>query len=308
MSGTKRSSPHSVHSSRQFLGRGPTLRMDFSYTVWWNLLLITAGSLVAAVAYKSVAVPQGFVPGGLFGLASLVYYTTGLLDPGWLYLFLNLPLFVFAWLKVSRRFVLYSAYAMLATTGFYQVFDLSIEIHDQLYAGVAAGVLCGAGAGIVLRSLGSNGGLDVIGVYLFQRFNIGIGKVYLVFNGGLFAVSMAFLPLDLLIASLIMVFITAVVMENTLSLFNQRKVVLIVSDAADAISHDILHSLRQSATFLRGFGAYSRQERNVLMTVVNNIQLKKLEEITFGHDERALFIVENTFSVLGSSFSRRKIY
>lgn len=44
------------------------------------------------------------------------------------------------------------------------------------------------------------------------------------------------------------------------------------------------------------------------MTVVNNIQLKKLEEITFTQDPQALFIVENTFTVLGSSFSKRKIY
>ena len=55
-------------------------------------------------------------------------------------------------------------------------------------------------------------------------------------------------------------------------------------------------------------GAFSKREKNVLMTVVNNIQLKKLEEITFTHDPQALFIVENTFTVLGSSFSKRKIY
>ncbi|MBU1003498.1 MAG: YitT family protein [Proteobacteria bacterium] len=295
-------------TSRSFLGKGPSFRLDFTYSIWWNLLLITTGSALLAVAFKSLAVPQGLVTGGLFGLASLLYYVTGLSTPGWLYMLLNIPLFIFAWVKVSRRFFYYSAFAMIATTVFYELLTISMPVKNQLYASVAAGVLAGFGAGIVLRSLGSNGGLDVIGVYLFQRYNIGIGKVYLAFNAVLYGLSLAYLSLDLIIASLIMVFVTTVVMENTLSMFNQRKVVFIISTAADEISRDILHSLKQSATFLRGFGAFSRQEKNVLMTVVNNLQLKKLEEITFGHDEKALFIVENTFSVLGSSFSRRKIY
>lgn len=290
------------------LDKGPGFRLDWASAVWWNLLLITAGSFFICVAMKSLAVPQRFVPGGLFGLATLLYYQTDLLNPGRIYFLLNVPLFVFAWVKVSRRFFWYSAYAILATTVIYELTDVSIPLADQLYAGVACGVLSGFGAGIVLRSLGSNGGLDVVAVYLYQRFNIGIGKVYLVFNGLLYGLCLASMPLDLLMASLIVVFITSVVMENTLSLFSQRKVVFIVSDAAEAISREILDTMRQSATFLRGFGAYTRKERNVLMTVVNNVQLKKLEEITFSNDEQALFIVENTFTVLGSSFSRRKIY
>jgi uncharacterized membrane-anchored protein YitT (DUF2179 family) len=44
------------------------------------------------------------------------------------------------------------------------------------------------------------------------------------------------------------------------------------------------------------------------MTVINNIQLKRLEELVFTHDPHALFIVENTFTVIGSTFAKRKIY
>jgi uncharacterized membrane-anchored protein YitT (DUF2179 family) len=57
-----------------------------------------------------------------------------------------------------------------------------------------------------------------------------------------------------------------------------------------------------------GRGAYKKEERKVLMTVINNIQLKRLEELVFTHDPHALFIVENTFTVIGSTFARRKIY
>ncbi|WP_051294723.1 YitT family protein [Maridesulfovibrio bastinii] len=283
-------------------------RIDCTYSVWWNLLLISVGSFLVAIGFKSLSVPYQFIPGGIFGLSSLIYYTFGGIDPGWLYMLLNIPLFIMAWVKVSRRFFYYSAFATIATTVFYDIFTIPMPITNQLYAAVACGILTGLGAGIVLRSLGSNGGLDVLAVYLFQRYNIGIGKMYLIFNTTLFILSAFRLPLDLIIASLILTFISSVVVDNTLSLFNQRKVVFIISDNADAICKEIFDSFRQSATFLKGFGAYKRQEKNVLMTVINNVQLKKLEEITFSYDPNALFIVENTFSVLGSSFSKRKIY
>ncbi|WP_018123498.1 YitT family protein [Desulfovibrio oxyclinae] len=295
-------------TSRSPLGKGPTFRFDYTYSVWWNLLLISVGSAIVSWGVKSLANPHEFIPGGMFGLSSLMYYWTGWLNPGLLFFILSVPIFLLAWVKVSKRFFLYSAYATFAATAFYEIINIPIPVQNHVYACVSAGVMIGFGAGIVLRSLGSNGGLDVVAVYLYQRYNIGIGKVYLTFNSILFATSLARVSLDTIVASIIMVFITAMTVDQTLSMFNQRKVVFIISDMANEISDCILTELRQSATFLYGFGAYTRKEKNVLMTVVNNVQLKKLEEITFSNDQNALFIVENTFSVLGSSFSRRKIY
>lgn len=297
-----------IEPIKSVLGKGSSITFDFTYSIWWNLLLITTGSAICAVALKSLAVPYEFLSGGIFGLASLVYYKFEVLSPGWIYLLLNIPLFIFAWVKVSRRFFWYSLYATVATSAAYELITIPLPVQNQLYAAVACGAMMGFGAGVVLRTLGSNGGLDVLAVYLFQRFNIGIGKVYILFNATLFCFSLCELSLDIIIASLILVFISSTVVEQTLSMFNQRKVVFIISNNVEMISHDILHEMKQSATFIKGQGAYLREDKNILMTVVNNIQLKKLEEIAFRHDEKVLFIVENTFSVIGSSFSRRKVY
>ncbi|MEG6551353.1 YitT family protein [Desulfocurvibacter africanus] len=285
-----------------------TKRFDYTYSVWWNLLLIIVGSAVQAFGLKAIAVQHGFVASGVFGAGMLINYATGWLTPGIFYFLLNLPLFVVGWLFVSRRFLWYSAFAMAVITGLYEVMPSSSGIQDQLHAAVASGALVGMGAGLVLRSLGSNGGLDVIAVLLFQRYNIGIGKLYFAYNLILFAFALTALPVDLVIASLIMVFITSVGVEYVLSMFSQRKSVFIVSDKNREIARDIMDKLRQGATYIKGYGAYSGREKDILMTVVNNVQLKKLEEIVFTNDDHALFIVENTFNVLGASFSKRKIY
>ncbi|MGE4554214.1 MAG: YitT family protein [Desulfovibrionaceae bacterium] len=283
-------------------------RYDLTFSVPWNVFLLTAGSLLCAVGVNGVIIHQHFLTGGLFGACLLLYYATGWLTPGLWYGLLNLPLFALGWVMVSRRFFFYSIYATAAFTLMVEFVRLDLGVHNQLYAAVAAGVLTGAGGGMILRSLGSAGGLDVVAVILFQRFNIGVGKFYFVFNALLFSLSLTTLEPDLFIASLILVFISSKVVDAVLALFSQRKVVLVISRHSREIAGDILEKLHIGATFLKGHGAWSGEDRDVLMTVINNIQLKRLEELVFSRDEQALFIVENTFNVLGTGFSRRKIY
>jgi hypothetical protein len=70
---------------KSVLGKGSSASFDFTYSVWWNLFLISAEASICAVAVKSFAVPHEFLAGGIFGLASLIFYTYDVLSPGWLY-------------------------------------------------------------------------------------------------------------------------------------------------------------------------------------------------------------------------------
>jgi len=278
------------------------------FNPWWNLFIITSGSVICSLGLKGIVVHHGFIPGGIFGLGFLFYYLLPGLSAGIWYLLFSIPLFVLAFTRVGRRFFLYSLYAMVVATVSYELIHLDFGIRDQLYAAILSGVVCGFGAGIVLRSLGSNGGLDVVAVMLNQKFNLGIGKVYFIFNFLLFATSIVFIDIDLVIASLILVFVMSVVLEYTLALFSQRKIVMILSDQNDRIAATMLEDLKMGATFLKGSGAHGGGEKNIIMAITNNIMLKRLEEVVFSMDENAIFIVENTFNVIGTGFSRRRIY
>lgn len=284
------------------------IKRDFSYSLTWNLILIVVGSFIQAIGYKAIAIPHGFVPSGLFGVGALIAYKSGWLNAGFWYMVLNIPMFILGYMLITRRFLGYSFVAMLVISVAFMVIDFQIHIENQLYAAVCFGVILGAGAGMVLRSLGSNGGLDVVAVILNQRYNIGVGKTYFAFNFVLFSFSFASLDNDLVIASLIAAFMASVSIEYCLSLFNQRKLCLIISSQSPEIADKVMDKLKVGATFLEGMGAYKKEPRRVLMVVTNNIQLKRLEEIAFTTDPHALFIVENTFSVIGSTFSRRKMY
>jgi uncharacterized membrane-anchored protein YitT (DUF2179 family) len=281
---------------------------DFAYSPAWNLFLITSGALLFALGSKAIVLHHQFITGGIFGISLLAFYQTQWLSAGIWYFLLNVPLFILGWVLVSRRFLLYSLYAMLVTTVGYELIDLHIHIENQLYAAIAGGVICGTGSGVILRSLGSGGGLDIIAVILYQKYNLGIGRFFFLFNLVLFAYSLFQMNTDLVIASMILVFISSTMVDYTLSIFSQRKVVYIISEKYQDIAQVILKDLKRGATIIKAEGAYSGKERNMLMTITNNVQLKRLEEVVFTIDADAMFIVENTFNVIGSAFGKRKLY
>jgi len=276
--------------------------------VLWNLLLITAGSIVFAIGLKSIAIPHGFITGGISGLTLLLYYVSGFLSPGLWYLIVNVPIFLIGWVHVSRRFFFYSLYGMAALSAAIDLIGFTFPIQEPILAVLAGGVLMGAGTGMVLHSLGSAGGLDIVGIILNQKYNVRMGTFYFGFNIVLFAFSFGFLETDLVLYSLFMSFISSQTLDYVLAISNQRKMVFIISDHNDRIAKEIHSRLHRGVTFLNGSGAYTEKAKKIILTVVHNYQLKRLEEAALSVDPEAFIITENTFNVLGRGFSKRKVY
>jgi len=281
---------------------------QLTYSVPYNLLLLTAGSVIFGIGVKAIALPHGLITGGISGVALLLYYWTGWLKPGLWYFLINTPIFILGWFFVSRRFFFYSLYGMLIMTLAMDWVSFTIPVTEPVLAVLAGGTLIGTGSGIILNSLGSGGGNDIIAIILNQRFNFRIGTFFFLFNITLFAFSLGRLPLDLVLFSLAMSFVTSQMVDYFLSIFNQRKLILIISERAEAIAAEILSRIHRGATYLEGRGAFSGRKKDVLLTVVNNYQLKRVEELVFNLDPDAFVIMENTFNVLGKGFSHRKVY
>lgn len=279
-----------------------------TYSISWNLLLISLGAGIFAFGVKAVVIPQEFISGGMAGVGLILTYVFGVFPPGIWLLLVNIPIFILGWICVSRRFFFYSLYGMLLLSLGIDAIPWVLTIEDTLLAALTAGAIMGAGSGIALRSLGSVGGLDVISVYLNQRFNLAIGKFAFGFNLTLFCVSLFFIRLELVLYSVFLVFAHAMVMDYFLGMFNQRKMVLVVSEKPDELAKAILNTINRGSTFLYGRGAYTGKRKKILLTIVDSLQLKRLEEVIFTIDPQAFTIEENTLNVIGKGFSRRKVY
>ncbi|MBF0390619.1 MAG: YitT family protein [Desulfamplus sp.] len=277
-------------------------------SVLWNLTLIMAGAIIFSIGLNGILIPKGFITGGISGVCLLIYYITGILSPGLWYFIINIPLFIMGWIFVSRRFFFYSLYGMIAVSICIDVINIQIDIKDPFLAILAGGTILGVGSGVTLHSLGSLGGLDIIGIMLNQKFGVRIGTFFFTFNMVLFGFSFGSLETDLVLYSVALSFITSQVLDYVLTMFNQRKMILIISDKSEQIAKVITEELQRGATLINGVGGYSGKEKKIILTVVHNYQLKRLEEAVLRVDPEAFMITENTFNVVGRGFSKPKIY
>jgi uncharacterized membrane-anchored protein YitT (DUF2179 family) len=271
----------------------------------WNLSMLTIGAGLIAFGIQGITAHKGFLTGGVMGLGLLLWYGTGFFNaPVW-NLLLNIPLYIFSWFNVSKRFFLYRMYGTVAIFFWGLLMDkVHVPVENDFYAAILAGVLAGAGGGIMLRTLGSSGGLDLVGVYINQKWNIPIGRFTFGFNALLFLVSATTIPLDLIIVSFIQVFISSSTLDYVLQMFNQRKMVFIITGKGQEVCYSIIETAGR-ATILPAYGGYSHESKEVVMTVTTNFTLRDLEDLVHEIDPDAFFAVENTFYVSGRQYPRK---
>lgn len=272
---------------------------DTLKTVLYNLLLLALGSCFSALAANGVLKPLGFLSGGFIGLSLSIYYLAPFLDLALIYIVLNLPLFFFGYRLVGRRFFFYSAIGTIFLTLALEFIHFEFDIPEKLLAALFGGILNGIGAGLMLRSLGSGGGTDMLSVILYTRKSIRLGTTILVFNTLVLACAALLFSLQAALYTLVCIFVTVKVTELMVMGFSQRHAVLIVSQFWRDISQGIISEMHRGVTILKGQGAYSGEDENVLYTVVGVYELGRLKGLIRRHDQNAFVVVSDTLEVQG---------
>lgn len=274
----------------------------------WNTFLLMLGALVFIVGYNGIAVHYNFVPGALYGLAVVTHDAVPAVSLSSWYFMFNVPLFIAAWTGVSRRFFFLNLLTMSAIALMTAYVHLDLGIRDGMNAAIAAGAIMGAGSGIILRSYGGGGGLDVLAVILNRKYGLRFGVFYFAINGAVMLLALSRFSSDTIVSSLVMLFISSVVTEYVLSLFNQRKAVRVITRRSADIVRQITESSRFYATVIPARGGYSGDPIDMVYSITDNLRLRELERLVFSIDPDAVLVVENTFSVLGGSIGRTKEY
>ena len=267
--------------------------------VLWNLLLISVGSVLCAVAIKGVIIPKEFLTGGVTGLALLVHRLLPSLPVGIIYLILNIPLFVVGWLFVGRRFFFYSLAGVVIFSMALILPSKVLQIQDMILAALSAGIISGVGSGIILKSLGSAGGLDILSIILFKKYSMRPGSIVFAFNALLMTGAALYIPLDKVLYTLIFMFVTSYFVNLVVTGLSQRKAIMIISPQWKAISREIMDKLQRGVTVVRGEGGYTGSEIHILYSVITFSELSRFKEVIKKIDPEAFVVVTETLEVMG---------
>jgi len=273
-----------------------------------NLLLLTLGSILSAIAVNGILIPNGFLSSGLTGLVLILHYLFPILPVAALYFLLNVPIFALGWKFVGRRFFFYSVAGMTIYSATLAWVQVSFPAEDMLCSALLAGILSGAGVGITLKSLGSAGGTDILSVALLKRFSIRLGTTTLAFNCIVLLAGALFFPLEKVLYTLIYIYVSARILNLVVTGLSQRKAVMIVSNFGEAISRSILENIKRGVTILRGQGAYSGRDEKVLYTVVNFRELSRVKQLIRQMDPKAFVVISDTLEVMGQRIGNQPQY
>ncbi len=270
--------------------------------------LITLFSIVFALGFDWLYVPNNIGLGGMTALGQIVNFLVPSIPIGTVVLVANIPLFLLGWKFLGGSVLISSLYAMAATSILVDVFAslFTFSPIDPMLASVFGGAITGVSIGVIFAQGATTGGTDLIARLLKLPFGwLPMGKllmaVDLVMLGG---VSLAFQSLYSALYGLIALYISCVVMDWVLYGMDTSKVAYIVTSCSKEVSQSIFDQLDRGVTILHGEGAWSGEARPVLMCAFKQRQIITLKQIVQQCDPDAFMIVCNAHEVLGLGFGR----
>ena len=282
----------------------------------WKQLARNWASILFGNALYSLAValflePAGLITGGATGIALAIGRLTGLPVSG-LLLFINLAMLVWGWAVLGRAFALNTLASSVLSPAFLGLFEGLLAgrvlTEDIFLCTVFAGLGIGVALGLVIRSGASTGGLDIPPLVLNKWFKLPVSATMLTFDIVVLLMQAVFSPVQQVLYGVVMVLIHTIVMDKMLMLGASRTEVKIVSSQSDAICAAILAQLDRGVTILHGEGGYTRESSAVLLSIVSNRELPRLEKLAHSIDPTCFLIVSHVTEVSGRGFSLDKDY
>ena len=282
----------------------------------WKQLARTWASILFGNALYSLAValflePAGLITGGATGIALAIGRLTGLPVSG-LLLFINLVMLVWGWAVLGRAFALNTLASSILSPVFLGLFEGLLAgrvlTEDIFLCTVFSGLGIGVALGLVIRSGASTGGLDIPPLVLNKWFKLPVPATMLTFDIAVLLMQAVFSPVQQVLYGIVMVLIHTIVMDKMLMLGASRTEVKIVSSQSDAICAAILEQLDRGVTILHGEGGYTHESSAVLLSIVSNRELPRLEKLAHSIDPTCFLIVSHVTEVSGRGFSLDKDY
>lgn len=255
---------------------------------------IAIGIGLASIGLKAFLLPNGFMDGGVTGIALLVNRLIGI-NISLLLVIFSLPFLILGYYTVSKRIVVKSIISILSFALLIHFGDYDIITEDKLLISIFGGLCLGGGIGIAIRNGSVLDGSEILGIYLNDRFGFSIGQVILLFNVILFSITAYVISMEVALYSILTYIVTAKVTDLTIEGFEDFIGVTIVSNDYEKIKYAIMEQLGAGLTTYKGskgFGSNGPQKDfDIIHTIINRIDIKKMHRLIEDIDENA-FIIE----------------
>ena len=276
-----------------------------------NSAAIVCGNALYSLSVAAFLEPAGLITGGATGIALAVGRLTGLSVSGFL-LFFNLAMLAWGWLVLGRAFALNTLASSILSPIFLAMWERLLAgrglTDDIVLCTIFSGLGIGAALAIVIRAGASTGGMDIPPLVLQKWFRWPVSVTMMVFDVAIVLGQIPFSPLPQVLYGIVMILTHTIVMDKMLMMGESRTEVKLISSRSEELCEAILSQLDRGVTILNGAGGYTHEPAAVLLSVVSNRELPKLERLVHDIDPACFLIVSRVTEVSGRGFSLDKKY
>ena len=271
--------------------------------------MVIAGNILYTLSIKLFLLPANLMSCGTTGIALVINHFLHIPITGFIFAF-NATMLAAGWLILGRQFamttilssVLYPVLLEFLNRILGDVVVTENILLNVLFAGMGLGV----SLGIIMRAGAASGGMDIPPLILKKYFHIPVSASLWTFDFCILLAQMFFHPLEDLLHGILLIIVISISLNKIMLLGTSRTEVKIVSSKSELIRDAILSQVDRGVTLLHGAGGYSHVETEIILSIVSNYELPKIEQLARSIDPECFMIISHVSEVWGRGFSYGK--
>ncbi|WP_423409678.1 YitT family protein [Heyndrickxia sp. MSNUG] len=274
--------------------------------VWMEtkkIIIVVIGALLNAMSLNFFLIPANVYASGFTGIAQLVSSILGEYAPfnistGVLLLLLNIPVTILGWMKVGRSFTLYSFISVVLSSFFLEVLPVKEVSTDILLNAVFGGVIAAFGVGLTLKWGASTGGMDIIAMVLSRMNDRPVGTYFFTLNGIIILTAGYIFGWENALYTLVALYVSTRVID-AIHTRHEKLTAMIITKKSDELKKAIHDKLVRGITLLPAKGAFSGEQKEMLIIVITRYEMYDLERIIKDVDPQAFTNIVQTTGIFG---------
>ncbi len=268
---------------------------------------IFIGIILASIGLKAFLLPNGFLDGGATGIAILLSEKINL-DISIVLILASIPFLILGAYTISKRILIKSIISIITLSITIGVESFPVITEDKLLISIFGGIFLGAGIGLAIRNGSVLDGSEILGVFIYDKFGIAIGKTILLFNIILFGITALLISKEIAMYSILTYIITAKVIDFIIEGFEDFIGFTIISRKSERIEEALTKQIGLGVTVYKGFSGYGtsgqQNETRIIHTIINRIDIRKIYRILESIDSNAFIVEFDVNSVKGGVLRR----
>ena len=274
-----------------------------------SLLMVILGNILYTFTIKLFLLPANLISCGTTGLALVTDHYLHIPMTAFILVF-NMAMLALGWIILGRKFAMTTILSSVLYPVFLEILNRvlgDVSVTDNMMLNVLfAGIGLGGSLGIVIRSGASTGGMDIPPLILKKYFHIPISATLWIFDFFIILAQAAFHPAEDLLYGILLILTVSVALNKIMLLGTSRTEVKIVSTRSEEIRQAILSRVDRGVTMLYAQGGYGRQDTEVILSVVSNYELPRLQQLARTIDPDCFMIISQVTEVWGRGFTYGK--